>query len=84
LEILRAIKGIPRRRLAQASGLSVSHCALIRRGERVPHLRKESSGGELEETLDHRVDLLWHLELVEVTGPNGDSDLQVGLDLAQP
>ena len=27
------------RRLAKATGLSISYCALIRRGERVPHPR---------------------------------------------
>jgi CRISPR-associated endonuclease Cas1 len=38
-EILPAIQGIPLRRLAHATGLSLSYCALIRRGERVPHRR---------------------------------------------
>ena len=34
-EILPAIQGIPLRRLAEATGLSVGYCTLIRRGERV-------------------------------------------------
>ena len=38
-EILPGIQDIPLRRLAEATGLSVSYCALIRRGERVPHPR---------------------------------------------
>jgi hypothetical protein len=38
-EILPAIQGIPLRRLAHATGLSLSYCALIRRGERMPHPR---------------------------------------------
>src|SRR5207248_5452724 len=37
-----------------------------------------------EETLDHRVHLLGHLEMVEMPGTNGDPELQVGLDLEQP
>jgi hypothetical protein len=28
--------------------------------------------------------LLGHFEVVEVTGPDGDPDLEVGLDRAQP
>lgn len=38
-DILPAIQGIPLRRLAELTGLSVGYCALIRRGERVPHPR---------------------------------------------
>jgi hypothetical protein len=38
-EILPGIQGIPLRQLAEATGLSVGYCALIRRGERVPHPR---------------------------------------------
>jgi hypothetical protein len=38
-EILPAIQNVPLRRLADATGLSLSYCALIRRGERVPHPR---------------------------------------------
>jgi hypothetical protein len=35
-EILPAIQGIPLRRLAAASGLSLRYCHLIRSGERIP------------------------------------------------
>jgi hypothetical protein len=38
-EILPAIRDIPLRQLTVATGLSLSYCALIRRGERVPHPR---------------------------------------------
>ena len=38
-EILPAIQGIPLRRLAEATELSLRYCALIRAGERVPHPR---------------------------------------------
>jgi hypothetical protein len=39
LEILPAIQGIPLRKLAAASGLSVQRCGVIRRGLAVPHPR---------------------------------------------
>jgi hypothetical protein len=39
VEILPQIKQISIRRLAAATGLSLRYCALIRRGERVPHPR---------------------------------------------
>jgi CRISPR-associated protein Cas1 len=42
-EILSAIQGIPLRRLADATGLSLGYCGLIRRGERVPHPRHWSA-----------------------------------------
>jgi CRISPR-associated endonuclease Cas1 len=38
-EVLPAIQGVPLRRLVEATGLSLRYCALIRRGERVPHQR---------------------------------------------
>jgi len=38
-EILPAIQNVPLRRLAEATGLSLSYCALIRAGERVPRPR---------------------------------------------
>jgi hypothetical protein len=38
-EILPGLQGIPLRRLAEATGLSIQHCGLIRRGLRVPHPR---------------------------------------------
>jgi len=38
-EILPELQGIPLRKLAQATGLSIQHCGLIRRGLRVPHPR---------------------------------------------
>ncbi len=38
-EILPGLQGIPLRRLAKATGLSVQHCGLVRRGLRVPHPR---------------------------------------------
>ncbi len=37
--VLPAIAGIPIRRLANATGLSIGYCGLIRRGLRVPHPR---------------------------------------------
>lgn len=37
--VLPALSGVPIRRLAKATGLSVGYCALIRRGLRVPHPR---------------------------------------------
>jgi len=37
--VLPAIAGVPIRRLANATGLSVGYCGLIRRGLRVPHIR---------------------------------------------
>ncbi len=38
-EILPGLKGVPLRRLAAATGLSLRYCALIRSGERVAHPR---------------------------------------------
>ncbi len=38
-EILPGLQGLPLRRLAAATGLSIQHCGLIRRGLRVPHPR---------------------------------------------
>lgn len=38
-EILPSLQGIPLRRLAATTGLSVQHCGMIRRGLRVPHPR---------------------------------------------
>ena len=38
-DILRAIQGIPLRRLAAATTLSLRYCALIRSGQRVPRPR---------------------------------------------
>ncbi len=38
-DILPVIQSIPLRRLAQATGLSIQHCGMIRRGLRVPHPR---------------------------------------------
>jgi hypothetical protein len=38
-EILPQIQGLPLRRLAEATGLSLRYCSLIRRGERIPHPR---------------------------------------------
>ena len=37
--VLPRVQRVPVRQLAHASGLSVTHCAYIRRGERVPHPR---------------------------------------------
>jgi hypothetical protein len=36
-EIVPLIQGIPIRWLAEATGLSLSYCSQIRRGEKVPH-----------------------------------------------
>ena len=36
-EILPALATIPLNRIAEATGLSLRHVSLIRRGERVPH-----------------------------------------------
>jgi hypothetical protein len=38
-EILVSIQDVPLQRLVEATGLSLRYCALIRRGERVPHAR---------------------------------------------
>jgi hypothetical protein len=38
-EVLPAIQGIPLRRLAEVTGLSLGYLGMIRRGERVPHPR---------------------------------------------
>jgi CRISPR-associated endonuclease Cas1 len=38
-DILPSLQEVPLRRLVEASGLSLRYCALIRRGERVPHER---------------------------------------------
>jgi CRISPR-associated protein Cas1 len=57
-EVLRAIQGVPLRQLVKATGLSLRYCALIRRGERVPHprhwakLRETSEGGHSPDLLD--------------------------------
>src|SRR4029079_10883951 len=40
--------------------------------------------GQLEEAVDHGIDLIWHLELVKVARTDGDSNRQVRLDLQQP
>jgi hypothetical protein len=38
-EILPLLQAVPLRRLVAETGLSLRYCSLIRRGERVPHLR---------------------------------------------
>jgi len=38
-QILPAVEQIPLRRLMEATGLSLRHCSLIRRGVRIPHPR---------------------------------------------
>jgi hypothetical protein len=38
-DILPGIRSIPLRRLAEATGLSIQHCGMIRRGLQVPHPR---------------------------------------------
>lgn len=37
--VLPVIQDVPVRRLAAATGLSVSYCAMIRRGLHIPHVR---------------------------------------------
>ena len=59
-------------RLSRAGGMNPPR----RRGDPV----SASSVGELKKAFDHRIDLVRHFELVEVTGPHSDPDLEVRLD----
>ena len=49
-DILPELQGIPLRKLAEATGLSVQDCGLIRRGLRVPHPRHWEALGAFGES----------------------------------